>query len=93
MRASSGGLYRARFYQSRGVQVGKTLLVLGALALLAAACSCGPGSGPTSLPQPTVVSLTVAGRRTGVRFAVMDVEVPVYEGVIVAFEKDSLDLG
>jgi len=72
----------------------RALLAVCLVLLLASACKSKPQE-PTPLPTvaPTRISQPAATpQRTTVRFALHDVEVPLYEGLIAAFEEENPDL-
>jgi len=72
----------------------RILLAACVLVVLLPACSRRARGQPSPVPLPTVVPsrAVLEDERTTVRFAITDVEVPIYEDVIAAFEEENPDL-
>jgi multiple sugar transport system substrate-binding protein len=67
------------------------LLSMGLVIVLLAACAGQPTAIPTAIPVPAIEARQPVAEepRTTVRFAVSDVELPIYEPLIAAFEQEN----
>ena len=71
------------------------LVALGLAAMLIVGCGDRATEAPpaTDTPTKTAVVPVVRKPRTIVRFALVDIEVPIYEDLIAQFEEENPDLG
>ena len=72
----------------------RTLVALCVVALLLSGCGSSSTAVPSPTPLPTATPTQPAAevQRTVVRFAISDLEVPIYENLIATFEEQNPDL-